>query len=217
MKKAILLQIVLILSTISAQAQENWKDSRFSWRAGLSVSLNTYMQNDYGGEGPTYDVGLAERYGRYHGKVYSFFPVSADINYNLFKFLDLSAGLSWIPMWGDVYDSYDATEGHTVFANNFILMPSVRVRYLTRGTGFIYSSAGFGVGVHFNRSDSQNMIGWDHMGYHNDYILDKGKTSVSKQLEIVFLGIKIGPLFWEWGVGSKFWGYGSRFGVEFNF
>ena len=217
MKKTILLQIVLILSTISAQAKDYWNDSRFSWRAGLSVSLSTYLQNDVGGEGPTYDVGLAERYGRYHGKVYSFFPVSADINYNLFKFLDLSAGLSWIPMWGDVYDSYDATEGHTVFFFFFILMPSVRVIYLSMCTGFLYFSSGFGVGVHFNRSDSQNMIGWDHMGYHNDYILDKGKTSVSKQLEIVFLGIKIGPLFWEWGVGSKFWGYGSRFGVEFNF
>lgn len=216
MKKAILLQIVLILSTISAQAQENWKDSRFSWRAGLSVSLSTYMQNDYGGEGPTYDVGLAERYGRYHGKVYSFFPVSADINYKLFKFLDLSAGLSWIPMWSDVYDSYDATEGHTVFANSFILMPSIRIRYFTEGKGFIYSSAGFGVGFHFNRSDSE-MIGEDHWWYHNDYILDKGKNSITKQLEIVLLGIKYGPVFWEGGLGSKFWGYGSRFGVEFNF
>ena len=76
MKKTILLQIVLILSTISAQAKDYWNDSRFSWRAGLSVSLSTYLQNDVGGEGPTYDVGLAERYGRYHGKVYSFFPVS---------------------------------------------------------------------------------------------------------------------------------------------
>ena len=95
MKKTILLQIVLILSTISAQAKDYWNDSRFSWRAGLSVSLSTYLQNDVGGEGPTYDVGLAERYGRYHVKVYSFslfLPISITICSSSLIFLPDSAG-----------------------------------------------------------------------------------------------------------------------------
>ncbi len=208
-----ILLLVLVPMTLKAQEQE---ESRWYWRAGVSVSLNTYMQNKYGGEGPTYDVSLSERYGKYHGSVYSIPPLSFDINYKLFKFLDISAGLSWIPMWGKVFDSFDATEGETVFANSFILIPSVKINYINENGNTIYSSVGFGIGVHFNRSDSE-IVGLDHWGYHNDYILDKGKNCISKQLEIVLLGCNYRFFFWEGGLGSKFWGYGSRFGVKFSF
>ena len=80
----------------------------------------------------------------------------------------------------------------------------------------IYSSVGFGIGIHFNRSDSE-IFGTDHWWYHNDYILDKGNNCITKQLELVLLGFNYKHFFWEGGFGSKFWGYGSRFGVMFSF
>ncbi len=208
-----ILLLVLLPMTIKAQEQE---DSRLYWRAGVSVSLSTYMQNCYGGEGPTYDVSLSERYGKYHGPVYSIPPLSFDVNYQVFKFLEVSAGLSWIPMWGKVYATYDAADGNTVFANSFFAIPSIRINYIHRNGKSLYSSVGFGIGIHFNRSDSE-IFGTDHWWYHNDYILDKGNNCITKQLELVLLGFNYKHFFWEGGFGSKFWGYGSRFGVMFSF
>ena len=212
-----ILMILLFCSgTFALRAQEKNYESHWYWRAGVTASISTYMQARDGGEGPTYDVSLSERYGKYHGPVYGIPPLSFDTGYRLFKFLDLSAGISWIPMWGKVYDTFDAPEGNTVFANSFILIPSIKLNYYNTNRGTIYSSVGFGLGIHFNRSDS-NLVGIDHWGYHNDYILDKGNSCISKQLEVVLLGINYGSFFWEGGFGSKFWGYGSRFGVQFNF
>ena len=211
----ILLIMLLGFAPLTVNAQEQ-EESRWFWRAGITASISTYMQARDGGEGPTFDVSLSERYGKYHGNVYSIPPLSFDVNYRLFKFLDLSAGLSWVPMWGKVYNSFDAVEGNTVFANNFILIPSFKLNYINRYGLSIYSSAGFGLGIHFNRSDSR-LIGTDHWGYHNDYMLEKGKNSITKQLEVVILGVRGKFIFWEFGVGSKFWGYGSRLGVQFDF
>lgn len=212
-----ILMILLFCSgTFALRAQEKNYESLWYWRAGVTASINTYMQARYGGEGPTYDVSLSERYGKYHGPVYGIPPLSFDAGYRLFKFLDLTAGISWIPMWGKVYDTFDAPEGNTVFANSFILIPSIKLNYYNTNRGTIYSSVGFGLGIHFNRSDS-NLVGIDHWGYHNDYILDKGNSCISKQLEVVLLGFNYGSFFWEGGFGSIFWGYGSRFGVQFNF
>lgn len=211
----ILLLLLLVQEPVALSAQEQ-RESRWYWRAGVTASINTYLQARHGGEGPTYDVSLSERYGKYHGPVFAVPPLSVDVGYRLFKFLDVSAGFSWVPMWGKVYDRFDAMEGQTVLANNIFLIPSLKVNYIHRADCSLYSSVGYGVGLHFNRSDS-NLIGTDHWGYHNDFILDKGKNHISRQLELILLGFSYRHLFWEGGFGSKFWGYGSRFGVQFVF
>ena len=74
-----ILMILLFCSgTFALRAQEKNYESHWYWRAGVTASISTYMQARDGGEGPTYDVSLSERYGKYHGPVYGIPPLSFD-------------------------------------------------------------------------------------------------------------------------------------------
>lgn len=218
--KTLLFSVFLVLTYFPAKAQNNTSETPFKWRGGISVSWDTFA-NNYLGDGnesvhESYDFSLSERYGRYHGKLYSILPVSADVIVRLFPHLDFSTSICWFPIWGIVYDSFDATEGHSVLSNNFFIIPALRVRYSSNDRRYLYSSIGFGAGIHFNRSHS-TIIGIDHFVNHNDYVLDEGSNCFSVQLEAVLLGFKYQHLFIEWGTGSKYFGLGFRLGVEYGF
>ncbi len=209
-------------SAVDAQILDK---SRLSWRVGVSWSYTVYIDNnvDRGEEESMLYfrdcfAPLSERYGSYRGTVYSIPPLSADIDYRVFKFMDLSAGLTWVCMWGDVYKAWnsDWLDSETVCSNSFYLIPSVKFNYVNRDNFTLYSKIGYGLGFHFNRSDS-DIVGWEMGNTHNDYLLDKGKNSISEQLEIVVLGARYKKVFYEVGLGSRYWGYGSRLGVEFKF
>lgn len=219
-----LLAIVLLFCCTDVDAQILDK-SKLSWKVGLSWSYGVYADNNYDRSLEEsleyfrdYFVPLSERYGSYRGSVYSIPPLSADVDYRIFKFLDLSAGLTWVCMWGNVYRSWnsDFLDSEKVCSNSFYLIPSVKINYKNSDDFTLYSKIGYGLGVHLNRSDS-NIVGWEMSNPHNDYLLDKGKNSISGQLEIVVLGARYKKLFYEFGFGSRYWGYGSRLGVEFKF
>ena len=223
-KKTTLLALVLFFYYPMMTAQILDK-SRLTWKVGISWSLAVYEDNTYerGSEESLlyfrdYSVPLSERYGSYRGSVNSLPPLSADIDYRVFKFLDLSAGLTWVCMWGNVYNSWnsDWLDSEKVISNSIYLIPSVKINYTKSDIYTIYSKIGYGLGFHFNRSDS-DIVGWEMGNTHNDYLLDKGKNSISEQLEIVVLGARYKKVFYEVGLGSRYWGYGSRLGVEFKF
>lgn len=221
-KKTTLLALVLFFYYPMMTAQILDK-SRLTWKVGISWSLANYLDNksdenfnyNYYRD---YEVPLSERYGSYRGTVNSIPPLSADIDYRVFKFLDLSAGLTWVCMWGNVYNSWnsDWLDSEEVISNSIYLIPSVKINYTKSDIYTIYSKIGYGLGFHFNRSDS-DIVGWEMGNTHNDYLLDKGKNSISEQLEIVVLGARYKKVFYEVGLGSRYWGYGSRLGVEFKF
>lgn len=95
-------------------------------------------------------VFLTERYGQYHGKIYVIPPLSFDADYKIFKWLDLSGGLSWICMWGNVYSSYDVPSYNydVVVSNSLYLIPSLKFNVLNTegffefGTGSRYLGTG---------------------------------------------------------------------------
>ena len=219
-----LLALFLLFGSIAVDAQIIDK-SRLKWRVGVSWSFSVYADNNYD-RGPEesllyfrdYYVPLSEQYGSYRGSVYSIPPLSADLDYRVFKFLDLSAGFTWVCMWGNVYKSWksDWFDSEKVCSNSFYLIPSVKINYVNKDVFTLYSKIGYGLGIHFNRSDS-NFLGWEISNPHNDYLLDKGKNSISGQLDIVVLGARYKNLFYEIGAGSRYWGYGSRLGVELKF
>lgn len=218
-----MLALFLLFGSSAVDAQILDK-SRLNWKVGISWSLANYLNNksddnsNYFNYYRDYEVPLSERYGSYRGTVNSLPPLSADIDYRVFKFLDLSAGLTWVCMWGNVYNSWnsDWLDSETVCSNSFYLIPSVKFNYVNRDNFTLYSKIGYGLGFHFNRSDS-DIVGWEMGNTHNDYLLDKGKNSISEQLEIVVLGARYKKVFYEIGLGSRYWGYGSRLGVEFKF
>ena len=223
-KRTSLLAFFLLFCCTAVTAKV-FDKSRLSWRAGVSWSLTNYIDNSYerGLEESLlyyrdYTVSLSERYGSYRGSLYSMPPLSADIDYRVLKFLDLSAGLTWVCMWGTVYNSWnsDWMDAENVTSNSFYLIPSVKINYKNTDRFTLYSKIGYGLGVHFNRSDS-NIAGLDIFGSHNDYLLDKGKNSISGQLEVVVLGARFKRYYYEFGFGSRYLGYGSRLGVEFKF
>ena len=107
----ILFALLLLFCCVPGKAQILDK-SRLSWKAGVSSSLVLYIDNTFERSEKEallyfrdYSAPLSERYGRYRGSVYSLPPLSADVDYRVFKFLDLSAGLTWVCMWGMVYNS----------------------------------------------------------------------------------------------------------------
>lgn len=216
-----MLALFLLFGSSAVDAQILDK-SRLTWKVGISWSLANYLNNksdeNFNYYYRDYEVPLSERYGSYRGTVNSLPPLSADIDYRVFKFLDLSAGLTWVCMWGNVYNSWnsDWLDSETVCSNSFYLIPSVKFNYVNRDNFTLYSKIGYGLGFHFNRSDS-DIVGWEMGNTHNDYLLDKGKNSISEQLEIVVLGARYKKVFYEIGLGSRYWGYGSRLGVEFKF
>ena len=219
----ILFALLLLFCCVPGKAQILDK-SRLSWKAGVSSSLVLYIDNTFERSEKEallyfrdYSAPLSERYGRYRGSVYSLPPLSADVDYRVFKFLDLSAGLTWVCMWGMVYNSWNSgwRDSENVTSNSFYLIPSLKINYKNSDVFTLYSKVGYGLGVHFNRSGS-DIVGWQ-MGNYYDYLLDKGKNCISGQLEIVVLGARYKKLFYEFGFGSRYWGYGSRLGVEFKF
>lgn len=216
-----MLALFLLFGSSAVDAQILDK-SRLSWRVGVSWSLANYLNNKSDENSNyyfrDYEVPLSERYGSYRGTVNSLPPLSADIDYRVFKFLDLSAGLTWVCMWGNVYNSWNSywLDSEEVISNSIYLIPSVKINYTKSDIYTIYSKIGYGLGFHFNRSDS-DIVGWEMGNTHNDYLLDKGKNSISGQLEIVVLGARYKKVFYEVGLGSRYWGYGSRLGVEFKF
>lgn len=209
---------LLLFAFVCLQANARIFDkSRLSYRAG--ISSNSFMHplwDDYI-ENLDYDVSLSERYGPYHGKIYVIPPLSFDADYKIFKWLDLSGGLSWICMWGKVYSSYEERgyNHNAVVSNSLYLIPSLKFNVLNTEDCTIYLKAGYGLGLHLNRSDS-DPIGYDFHYAHSNYLLDKGKNSVSGQFEFVE-GIRIKHLFFEIGTGSRYLGTGGRIGMEFKF
>ncbi|MBR4793535.1 MAG: hypothetical protein IK038_07710 [Bacteroidaceae bacterium] len=209
---------LLLFAFVCLQANARIFDkSRFTYRVG--ISSNSFMHpvwDDYI-ENLDYDVSLSERYGPYHGKIYVIPPLSFDADYKVFKWLDLSGGLSWVCMWGNVYSSYNVPSYNydVVVSNSLYLIPSLKFNFFNVEDCTIYLTAGYGLGLHLNRSDS-HPVGYDFHYAHSNYLLDKGKNSVSGQIEIVG-GIRIKRMFLEMGNGSRYLGVGGRIGMELKF
>ena len=202
----------ILLSALFAVSTKAYAELPGSYSVGVSLDNRfMYVFKDMIDD----RVSLSERYGGYHGTICGIPPLSADVNYSVYKWLDLSAGITWTCIWGDVYDSYEGKEPKQVTSNSFYIIPSARLNIINTANFGFYLKAGYGLGAHFNRSDA-HLAGMDFIESHNDYLLDKGHNCLKGSMEVVE-GIRFKNFFYEFGAGARFNGMGHRIGFEFKF
>lgn len=211
--------LLLPLFAVCSKANAEFPDgSRWSYSVGVTAGCsNDWLKNDDHFYAVDYKVTLSESYGGYHGTISCIPPLSADVRYSISKRMDIMAGITWTRIWGYVYDSYDCSlyDAEHVTSNSIYLIPSVRWNMIHATNFGLYLKLGYGLGAHFNRSDS-DIMGRDFMNTHNDYLLDNGHNCIKGTVELVE-GLRYKFFFYEFGIGSRFNGFGHRIGFEFKF